>query len=65
MRSRVAVALAGGVSPYADKSDIRVLRPNPDGSIVEYRFNYNAFLRGKNPEGNMRLHPGDAIVVPD
>jgi polysaccharide export outer membrane protein len=59
------IAIAGGFSAYADKSDIRVLRPNPDGSVVEYRFNYNAFLRGKNPEGNMRLHPGDAIVVPD
>jgi polysaccharide export outer membrane protein len=59
------IALAGGFSPYADKSDIRVLRRNPDGSVIEYRFNYNAFLRGKNTEGNMRLHPGDAIVVPD
>lgn len=59
------IAIAGGFSPYADKSDIRVLRPNPDGTVVEYRFNYNKFLRGKAPGGNMRLAPGDAIVVPD
>lgn len=59
------IAIAGGFSPYADKSDIRVLRPNPDGTVVEYRFNYNRFLRGKEPGGNMRLAPGDAIVVPD
>jgi len=65
MRALDAIAIAGGFSPYADKSDVRILRPNPDGSVVEYRFNYNAFLRGKHPESNQRLHPGDTIVVPD
>jgi polysaccharide export outer membrane protein len=65
MRALDAIALTGGFTPYADKSDVRILRPAPDGSVVEYRFNYNAFLRGKSPESNMRLHPGDTIVVPD
>jgi polysaccharide biosynthesis/export protein len=65
MRALDAIAIAGGFSPYADKSDVRILRPNADGSVVEYRFNYNAFLRGKHPESNQRLHPGDTIVVPD
>jgi polysaccharide export outer membrane protein len=65
MRVLDAIALARGFTPYADKSDVRVLRPNPDGTVVEYRFNYNAFLRGKLPEANLRLHPGDTIVVPD
>lgn len=65
MRVLDAIAIAGGFSDYADKGDVRLLRPNPDGSVVEYRFNYNAFLRGKQTEGNMRLHPGDTIVVPD
>lgn len=65
MRALDAIAIAGGFSPYADKSDVRILRPNPDGSVVEYRFNYKSFLRGKHPEANQRLHPGDTIVVPD
>jgi polysaccharide export outer membrane protein len=65
MRALEVIAIAGGFTPYADKSDIRILRPNPDGSVVEYRFNYNAFLKGKQPEANMRLQPGDTIVVPD
>ena len=65
LRVLEAIAYAGGFSPYADKSDIRILRPNPDGTVVEYRFNYNAFLRGKQPEGNLRLQPGDTVVVPD
>ncbi|RIL04877.1 MAG: hypothetical protein DCC71_12460 [Proteobacteria bacterium] len=65
LRALDAIAIAGGFTPYADKGDIHILRPNPDGSIVQYRFNYNAFLRGKRPEGNMRLQAGDTIVVPD
>jgi len=65
MRAIDAIAVAGGFTPYADKSDVRILRPNPDGSVIEYRFNYNAFLRGKHPESNQRLQPGDTIVVPD
>ncbi len=65
MRVLEAIAYAGGFSPYADKSDVRILRPNPDGTVVEYRFNYSAFLRGKQPEGNLRLQPGDTVVVPD
>ena len=60
-----AIAIAGGFTPYADKSDIRVFRPNPDGSVIEYRFNFNAFMRGKNPGSNMRLQPGDTIAVSD
>jgi hypothetical protein len=44
---------------------VRLLRPNGDGSVTEYRFNYGAFLAGKNPATNMILLPGDTIVVPD
>jgi len=65
MRALEVIAIAGGFTPYADKSDIRILRPNPDGSVVEYRFNYKAFLKGKHPEANLRMQPGDTIVVPD
>ena len=65
MRVIDAIAAASGFTAYADKSDVRILRPGPGGSVTEYRFNYNAFLRGKNPGSNMLLHPGDTIVVPD
>lgn len=65
LRALDAIAIAGGFSPFADKSDIRILRPNPDGSVVEYRFDYGAFLKGKQPGANLRLQPGDTIVVPD
>jgi polysaccharide export outer membrane protein len=65
MRALEVIAAAGGFTPFADKSDIRILRPNPDGSVVEYRFNYKAFLKGKHPESNLRMQAGDTIVVPD
>jgi translation initiation factor IF-1 len=32
---------------------------------VEYRFNYNAYIKGKAPGTNIVLRPGDTIIVPD
>jgi polysaccharide export outer membrane protein len=60
-----AIAAAGGFTPYADKRHIKILRRQPDGSVVEYRFNYKGFLGGEHPESNLRLQAGDTIVVPD
>jgi polysaccharide export outer membrane protein len=65
MRVLDAIALAGGFSPFADKGDIKVLRPLADGSVEEHEFNYGKFVKGKKPESNLLLRPGDTIVVPD
>ena len=35
------------------------------GGEVEYRFNYNAYKRGRAPGTNIVLHTGDTIIVPD
>lgn len=59
-----ALASAGGFSVFADKNDIRILRRTPQG-IVEYRFDYDAYLAGDAPETNLRLQRGDTIVVPE
>ena len=49
----------------ADKDDIKILRREPTG-LVEYRFDYGAFLSGDAPlESNFLLQPGDTIIVPD
>ena len=40
------------------------LRKTSEG-LVEYRFNYKAYLKGKEPDSNILLKPGDTIVVPD
>jgi polysaccharide export outer membrane protein len=65
MRILDAIAMAGGFTPFADKNDIRVLRPLPDGTIEEHEFNYGKVVKGKQPESNLVLQAGDTIVVPD
>ncbi|MGH0034420.1 MAG: polysaccharide biosynthesis/export family protein [Myxococcota bacterium] len=59
-----AIALMGGFTPYARSQAVRVLRRTPDG-VVEYGFNYDAYVRGKAPGANFLIKPGDTIVVPD
>ena len=65
MRALDAIATVGGFTPYAAKGSIKILRPGKDGNVITYEFDYKAFLRGKHPESNLRLRPGDTIVVPD
>jgi polysaccharide biosynthesis/export protein len=65
LRALDAIAMVGGFNTFADRSGIKILRPSPDGSVTEYRFDYKAFLKGKQPEANLLLRPGDTIVVPD
>ena len=64
MRVLDAISAAGGFAPFADKDDIKILRRS-EGGIVEYHFDYDAFMRGRGAEGNMLLMPGDTIVVPE
>jgi polysaccharide export outer membrane protein len=65
MRVLDALALAGGFTTFAKKGDIKILRQEQDG-LREYRFDYDAFVRGDAPlESNFLLQPGDTIVVPD
>ena len=65
MRVLEAVAQAGGFTNFADKSDIRIVRKQPDGTEVEYRFDYTAYIKGNAAGTNIVLQPGDTIIVPD
>ena len=58
-----AIANAGGFKDFARKKDVHILRGKPDGTQTRYKFNYDAFVKGKNPQTNIRLQPGDTIVV--
>jgi polysaccharide export outer membrane protein len=58
-----AIATAGGFRDFAKKKNIRILHENPDGTETRYTFNYEAFIKGKNPQSNIRLRPGDTIIV--
>jgi len=59
-----AIARSGGFSVWAKKSQVKILRQTQDG-LVEYRFDYDAYLAGKAPGTNLVLRAGDTIVVPD
>ena len=65
LRVLEAIAQVGGFSPFADRGDIRIVRRRADGSEVEYRFDYDAYIKGAAPGTNLVLHPGDTIIVPD
>jgi polysaccharide biosynthesis/export protein len=58
-----ALAEAGGVSEYAKRRKIYVLR-NKDGKEVRLPFDYDAALKGERMELNVPLIAGDTIVVP-
>jgi len=65
LRVLEVITQAGGFTTFADKNDVRIVRRTADGSELEYRFDYNAYIRGRAPGTNIRLHPGDTIIVPD
>jgi polysaccharide biosynthesis/export protein len=62
MRVSDALALSGGLGPFADAGEILVLRENGAG-YGEFKFDYNDFVEGKDLEQNILLEPGDRIVV--
>ncbi len=64
MRVLEAIAQMGGFSPFAKKNKIRILRKS-SGGLVEYRFNYGAYLAGKAPHSNLVLMSGDTVIVED
>ena len=59
-----AVALAGGFRDFAKTSGIYVLRLQADGSPQRFPFNYKQVINGRNLGQNIRLQPGDTVVVP-
>ncbi len=59
-----AIASMGGFNAFAKRNKVRILRPTEHG-VVEYRFDYDAFLAGKAPQSNLILMAGDTVVVPE
>ena len=65
LRVLEAIATAGGFSTFADKKNIRIVRRGPGGEEVEFRFDYNAYIKGKAPGTNIVLQHGDMVIVPE
>ncbi len=57
-----AIALAGGLTDFANKKDIQVLRKTATG-IEKLRFNYKEVLNDETQREPLQLHPGDTILV--
>jgi polysaccharide export outer membrane protein len=57
-----AIAAAGGFVEGANRSNVVVVR-NENGEERRYKFNYDDVVRGKNVKQNIRLVPGDTILV--
>jgi polysaccharide biosynthesis/export protein len=57
------LAMAGGLSTFADEKEILILRREDSGDI-KLKFNYNEIKKGKNLKQNIFLKRGDVIVVP-
>lgn len=60
-----AIALAGGMGPFAAKKRIMVRRREAGGNETIYMFNYKAYEGGADLEGNISLRAGDVIMVPE
>ena len=58
-----AIALAGGFRDFAKKKSIYVLRKTSTGE-TRLPFNYKAVSEGKDVSQNVKLQPGDTIIVP-
>jgi polysaccharide export outer membrane protein len=58
-----ALSSAGGFTTFADVKKIHVMRL-VNGKHVDLPFNYREVLKGDNPDQNIKLEPGDTVIVP-
>ena len=58
-----ALAMAGGLTPYAEEETIQVLR-GAGANQQSMPFNYAEVSQGVGLEQNMLLIPGDVVMVP-
>ena len=58
------IALAGGLSEWADEENIKIMRVGDDGRTTAIKFNYEWIRKGKRLDQNILLKPGDTVVVP-
>jgi len=63
MTALQAISSCGGFTQFAKIKGIYILR-NENGKQKQYPFNYKEVVKGKRPEDNILLQPGDVIVVP-
>jgi polysaccharide export outer membrane protein len=59
-----ALALSGGVGPFAAERRILVHR-KINGEEQVFKFDYRMYTKGEEAGGNIKLRDGDVVVVPE
>ena len=58
-----ALAMAGGLNPFADRGAVKVFRRQGDKTLV-FPFDYDEVAEGRHLETNVELKRGDVVIVP-
>lgn len=58
-----ALSMAAGMTPFANSKDIKILR-RINKKLIAIPFNYEDVKNGKRLNQNIRLEPGDVVVIP-
>jgi polysaccharide export outer membrane protein len=59
-----ALAMAGGLSRFAQRDEVRLLRRNANGEQRSIPLDYDLLASGKRLDMNIFVLPGDTIYVP-
>lgn len=58
-----ALTMAGGLTPYADSDEIKIIRRTESGNMMKL-FDYDEVVSGERLDMNIILKAGDTVVVP-
>jgi polysaccharide export outer membrane protein len=58
------IAIAGGLNEFAEANSISIIRVEA-GRVRTLAFAYKNVAKGRKPEQNIVLKPGDTVVVPE
>src|SRR5262249_52974287 len=65
LRVSEAVAMAGGLSRFAKRGELQLIRKDPKtGTIKKIPLDYDALASGKRTDMNIYVLPGDELYVP-
>ncbi len=58
-----ALTMAGGLTPYAESDEIKIIRRTKTGTLMKL-FDYDEVISGERLDMNIILKAGDTVVVP-
>jgi len=59
-----AIAMAGGLTRFAKRNSIFIVRRDKNGNTRHVPISYDAIAKGGHEEMNLALLPGDTVFVP-